>query len=57
MDEGVWQIVRVKPQRRWFKLVISMTCKRMVREKGSGVRKFEGLVEAMRDGRWAAKVV
>jgi hypothetical protein len=39
-----------------------MTCEGLARGKGSGVRKFEGLVEiaeaeAMGDGRWAAKVV
>jgi hypothetical protein len=37
--------------------VISRSCVGMVSEKGPGVRKCEGLVKGMGNGRWAAKVV
>jgi hypothetical protein len=37
--------------------VIARSCVGMVSEKGLGVRKCEGLVEAMGDGRLAAKTI
>jgi hypothetical protein len=37
--------------------VISRSCVGLAREKGPGIRKCEGLVDAMGDGRLAAKVI